>query len=147
MMRILSSLVLIAAIGCGRAEKPEGSARAQSAKEPARADKAFPPADWTHKELADYLEKKKKVSVFVSPAQRFDGPGRLPAYFSENEPAKYPAVLVYKCDTAEIARAQAGAMGYGAFAFGHFAIGYLPGDRDAIDDGALMRRVTAALKR
>ncbi len=30
-MRILSSLVLISAIGCGRAEKSEGSARAQSA--------------------------------------------------------------------------------------------------------------------
>lgn len=97
--------------------------------------------DWTHKEIAEHLNRKG-VKVTVSPAPVFDKPGRTAAYLYEKIGEKEQRVLAYLCTDAKGAKEQAGTMGEGAFVLGRFAIG------QGKDDGSeeLLGRVQKALK-
>jgi hypothetical protein len=87
--------------------------------------KAFPPDDWTHKELAAHLAKKG-VKVGVDGVPLYSTDGRTAAAF--NGGAGKGAVLVYLCRDARQARETAGAMGAKAAHFGRFAVGPFPND-------------------
>jgi hypothetical protein len=77
----------------------------------------FPPDDWTHKDLASYLEQKG-VAVRVGPGGLWDKPARPAASFSRNDGE---VVIVFLCADARAAKEAAAAGGESGFSFGRFA--------------------------
>jgi hypothetical protein len=82
----------------------------------------FPPDDWTHRDLANYLEKKG-FKVRVRPTPLGDTENRITVMFDVEHKGKEGALSVYRYTTREQARVGAGAMGDGGMNFGLFAIG------------------------
>ena len=111
-------------------------------KEKGKAAEGFPPADWTHRELAGYLEQKG-VKVEVQPSPFHSVAGQPASSFS----AKPGRVFVYLCPDIKTAREKAGSLEAGSFSAGRFAIG--PADDVAGKEAAdrdLLKRIAAALK-
>ncbi len=143
---ILAALVSLA--GC---TKPEPSARTPDGKPaPAKGDapgripsQDFPPDDWTHKELAEYLGTKG-VKVEVRSASLHSKPGQIVAGLIKGEGAERAGVVATLCADSRAARDVAGSMGAGAFHRGRFAIG--TGNDPGAQDKDLLAKITAALK-
>ena len=105
-----------------------------------KQQKPFPPDDWTHKELAEYLGTKG-VKVKVVPYTLHSQPGRIVAGFHDRE-AEAVEVGVTLCATEEKAREEAGAMGEGAFYRRRFAFGAAPNAKEQ----HLLKRIAEAMK-
>jgi hypothetical protein len=150
-MVILCALLVA---GCSKQPEPT-SAKNEPTTQPPPGQKTdppkppanFPPDDWTHKELASYLEQKG-VKVGVRPAGLpFTSSGKPVSFFHEGPDLDRAAVVAYLFPDVKSAREQASSMGEGAFAFGRFAIGLpYPGGREGTRDVDLLKRIAAALR-
>ncbi len=103
-------------------ERPKGDTPPKG-KEPPKVAGAtpFPPDDWTHKELVEFLGTKGiAVHVRALPGS----PGRTVAALKPYEDKA--EVLVSLCADAKDAREQAGVLGGKSFSRGRFAFGNRP---------------------
>ncbi len=151
-MRWLLLVAFVTFVGCDKPELatskrntvPAGPAEVPR---PPVADKlpaTFPPADWTHRELAEHLGKKGvKVTVHLDPLHTTATRTAAWLYGVRVEDST-PLVLAYLCPNAREATEQAGAMGDGAFASGRFAIGLQGTPTDG--SRALLQRVRESLR-
>ena len=129
-------VIFYAAVGCRRSEHstaPGGAVKGSGATEstptlspslsqPPLARKpvaAFPPDEWTHKELAGYLGQKG-VTVTVHPIPFWSTEGRIAAQLNEGlNPSNHSkSILTCLCRDTQAAKDQAGSMGLTAFAVG-----------------------------
>lgn len=169
-MRAVAAFVLVVAmVGCEKSKPTEPASREAAKGEPSpvptpkaeltpKAEPApsgkqvqqspqFPPDDWTHKELAEYLGTKG-VKVVVIPSPLHGRPGRVAAGF--RPPGDdHTGIGVFLCESALAAKEEAGAMGEGGFSKGRFALGGPagisdPGQRARCAD--FLRKIADALK-
>ena len=111
-----------------------------SEKEKGKAAEGFPPADWTHKELASHLEQKG-LPVKIRPMPLDSAAGSPAASFVSGKGES----LVFLCTDEKASRERAGSLGAGSFSAGRFAFGPMIGG-DATADRDLLKRIAAALK-
>jgi hypothetical protein len=103
-----------------------------------------PPADWTHRELAEHL-RGKGLKLDYAALPTLSTPDQPAATFMEPPSGgRRAAVAVFLCADERRAREKAGSLGDDGFPFGRFALGVLGGDAA---DRDLLRRVRAALAR
>jgi hypothetical protein len=129
----LMLMAVILAIGCNRSVPT--TANVPPKGDPPKAGATdFPPADWTHKELAEHLATKG-VTVEVRPIPIMSAPDQ-------------PMIAVFLCTNERVAREKAGTLGEGAFHCGRFALGVIGSavDRDYTDNRALLAKIATALK-
>ncbi len=151
MSRLLVVALVVFAVGCGSAGPLDADKEKTKGSEPGRppvANKAaptFPPADWTHKELAEHLGKKG-VKVTVEARPLLSQSSRIAAVLIGAAAEKRISVLAFVCSSPQDARDQAGALGGEAFSAGRFAFGSTEGAKASSNELALLARIQAALK-
>jgi hypothetical protein len=145
-MRLMLMAVILA-IGCNRSVPT--TANVPPKGDPPKAGATdFPPADWTHKELAEHLATKG-VTVEVRPIPIMSAPDQPAAWFNGGKPGGgVPMIAVFLCTNERVAREKAGTLGEGAFHCGRFALGVIGSavDRDYTDNRALLAKIATALK-
>ena len=157
-MRLLVVIVFVFMVGCSKREERSGVAEpgdkgpatghvtVRPAEPPAPVKPEFPPANWTHKDLAEYLTKKG-IRVNIYSAAPFNQSERTAAWFFEGADDEMSAVLVFLCASAADARAQAAGWDGAAHAKAHFAFGVATFGGSAPErNAALLKRIAAALE-
>lgn len=150
-MRQVALLMVLIATGC--AVPVATTTPPATAPDPAKAAivvpppvPMFPPADWTHKELAEFLTKKGVPGVELVALAGVDAigvPGISATLFHSGFDDRSHIVAVL-CKDEKEARERAGSLGEGAFHKGRFALGFLSG-KPAEKDKMLMPQIRAAL--
>lgn len=151
-MRYAAFLLFVLVLGCGKpsptSEGKPDTGRAANTPTPApdtgKPQESFPPAEWTHRDLAEHLGKKG-VKVELSHAPIQDRPDRPAAFFRDGNGH---ALVVYLCRDGQSARESAGSLPEG-FASGRFAFGLVMGtaqDKDNRDAVALLGKIRQALR-
>jgi|GEM_PF-6561737 len=148
--RFLFLVALLTLVGCERSIPASKPTEDVKKPEPAPKEKpialkvpeTFPPNDWTHSQLADYLTNKGVPKIRVQAYPLLSRPGAIAAKIIDSE---YTDFIVYLCEDERRAREQAGALGKGAFSKGRFAFGFL-NTTPTNDDKEVVPLIQAALK-
>lgn len=143
-MRYACLLALLFA-GCGKKAEPTQPVSANfnaPVKVEQRAPAAPVDADWTHRELAEHINKKKVAAILREAGLVLMAGNRPVALFSEDDKTK-AAVIVFLCPDAKGAREMAATMGSDGFAYGRFAIGAR--DSERADDIGYLKRIREVL--
>jgi hypothetical protein len=139
-MRTACLLLLAGSIGCNH------PSTTTVAKDHAlKSEVSFPPPDWTHRELVDYLNRNGLKLAMTQPAIIRDAGNKLLSVFHEGADVASPSVWVYICPDPQSAKDQAASMGEGGFAAGRFAFGRIGMPGRTADDAGLLVRISTVV--